>query len=223
MNKKTEYACGRDDGLLKALEIVRDGGVEALEKEIRFRGITGIHTSLSTKELDKATEKIKEITFETVQISCISILHDEFGFGKKRCQQFMKAFDKLDAYLVQGWVYWIDLIESIRKDIGFEMEHEALSRNGMGGRYSHPEPEDIYDESDIIVKEDWDHLLRELHFSETEIEKGKYEIYDEEGAPCLRYEGIYNKIQVFDVMTGILIAKEHYGYACKGAGSHQDA
>ena len=38
MNKMKEYERGREDGLDLALRIVRDGGIEALEREIKFRG-----------------------------------------------------------------------------------------------------------------------------------------------------------------------------------------
>lgn len=59
MNKMREYERGREDGLSLALRIAKEGGIEALEKEIRFRGVTEIHTSLASKDLDKAAEKIK--------------------------------------------------------------------------------------------------------------------------------------------------------------------
>ena len=61
MNKMKEYERGREDGLDLALRIVKDGGLEALEREVRFRGITGVHTSLASKDLDKAAQKIKEM------------------------------------------------------------------------------------------------------------------------------------------------------------------
>ena len=62
MNKMREYERGREDGLDLALRIVRQGGIEALEKEVRFRNITGVHTSLAVKDLDKASEQIKAMT-----------------------------------------------------------------------------------------------------------------------------------------------------------------
>lgn len=64
MNKMKEYERGREDGLDLALRIVRDGGIEALERKIKFRGITGVHTSLASKDLDKAAQKIKEMTLD---------------------------------------------------------------------------------------------------------------------------------------------------------------
>ena len=46
MNKMREYERGREDGLDLARRIVREGGLEALEKECRFRGVTGIRECL---------------------------------------------------------------------------------------------------------------------------------------------------------------------------------
>lgn len=53
MNKMREYERGREDGLDLARRIVREGGLEALERECKFRGVTGIHTSLASKDLNE--------------------------------------------------------------------------------------------------------------------------------------------------------------------------
>ena len=108
MNKMREYERGREDGLDLARRIVREGGLEALEKECRFRGVTGIHTSLARKDLDKASEKIKQLVSECCVIMAIAVLHDEFGFGQKRCQKFMAGMDKASDYIDQGLAEWID-------------------------------------------------------------------------------------------------------------------
>lgn len=79
MNKMREYERGREDGLDLARRIVKEGGLEALERECKFRGVTGIHTSLAAKDLDKASQKIKEMTIDTFTILCIAAVHDEFG------------------------------------------------------------------------------------------------------------------------------------------------
>lgn len=59
MSKMTDYQSGREDGLLLAEKIVKDGGMEMLQEEIKYRGITGVHTQLAKKDLEKATEQIK--------------------------------------------------------------------------------------------------------------------------------------------------------------------
>lgn len=92
MAKRNDYITGREDGLLMALEIVKNEGVEALEKEIEFRNITGIRTALAKKDINRATIKIKEQTVDTVTILSVATLHDEFGFGTQRCDRFIKRF-----------------------------------------------------------------------------------------------------------------------------------
>lgn len=96
-------------------------GIEALEKEIRFRGITGIHTSLASKDLDKAAEKIKEITLDTFTVMSVAVLHDEFGFGEKRCQRYMDGINKAAEYIVDGLATWPDYIASIKEQIGLDL------------------------------------------------------------------------------------------------------
>lgn len=60
MNKMREYERGREDGLDLARRIVKEGGLEALERECKFRGVTGIHTSLAAKDLDKHHRKSRK-------------------------------------------------------------------------------------------------------------------------------------------------------------------
>ena len=122
MNKMREYERGREDGLLLAQKIVKRDGVEALDKEIKFRGCTGIRTSLATKDLDKASEKIKEMTLDTLTIIGIAALHDCFGFGEKRCQRWFDKVNEGAGFLIDGLATWQDYIESIKEEIGMNLE-----------------------------------------------------------------------------------------------------
>lgn len=122
MNKMREYERGREDGLLLARRIVREGGAEALEREVKFRGITGIHTSLATKDLDKASEKIKEMTLDTFTILSVAALHDAFGFVQTRCQRFMDKVAEGADLLLSDLATWPDYIESIKEELGLNLE-----------------------------------------------------------------------------------------------------
>ena len=207
-----DYGAGRDDGLLKAYEIVKDGGIEALKKELEFRRITGIHTTYMNKELDKATAHLKEIIFQTIRVANISILHDTFGFGQVRCQRFLKAYDKLAVYLSNGWIYWIDIIEKIKKDLKLTIETGAIERADMGGTYMHPEPQDIYSEKDLIDREEWKNALSRLNFRERKASEKTMEILDHNGEVAFTYEDMWEQIQLCDVLTGVWIAKERWGF-----------
>ena len=122
MNKMREYERGREDGLSLGLRIVREGGLEALENEIRFRNISGIHTSLAAKDLDKASEKIKEMTLDTFTIIGIAALHDAFGFGEKRCHRWMDKVMEGADYLVDGLATWEDYINSIKERLNLDLQ-----------------------------------------------------------------------------------------------------
>ena len=122
MNKMREYERGREAGLDLALRIVRQGGLEALEKECRFRNITGIHTSLAVKDLDKASEKIKEVIADCYVILSLAVLHDVFQFGEVRCQRFRNGLDKAADYINDGLAEWVDYVNSIKEEMGIELK-----------------------------------------------------------------------------------------------------
>ena len=98
------------------------GGLEALEREVKFRGITGIHTSLAAKDLDEASQKIKEMTLDTFTILSIAALHDVFGFGQTRCQRFMDKVAEGADLLMDDLATWPDYINSIKEELGMELE-----------------------------------------------------------------------------------------------------
>ena len=122
MNKMREYERGREDGLDLALRIVKDGGLEALEKEIKFRGVSGVHTSLASKDLDKASQKIKEMTLDTVTVLAIAVLRDTFDFGKIRCQRFMDGMEMGAEYLMKDLATWSDYRNSIEEELGITLK-----------------------------------------------------------------------------------------------------
>lgn len=121
MGKMNDYQNGRMDGLLLAQKIVKDGGPEALEKEIRFRGATGIHTALAVKDLDKSTYQIKEHTLDTMLIMTVAVLHDEFDFGAKRCKRFLDRASKISESLLADMATWSDYQQMIKDELGIEL------------------------------------------------------------------------------------------------------
>lgn len=121
MGKVDDYSAGRADGLRMALDIVKQRGIEGLEDEIRFRNITGINVTLTRKELDKACVKIKNRTLDTILVISVATLHDEFGFGAKRCRRFIERLNLKAECLVDDMASWDDYIQSIRDELGIEM------------------------------------------------------------------------------------------------------
>lgn len=116
------YQDGRKDGLLLALKLVKEGGVENLEKEISFRSLTGINTALARKDLDKASDPIKAMVIDTVCVMSIHVLHDEFGFGNGRIQRFMGRFQEKADCLEQGNLDWDDIVKVNQEELGIDLQ-----------------------------------------------------------------------------------------------------
>lgn len=121
MSNLKDYNRGRNDGLAMALRIAESDGIEGLRKEIKFRGVTGIHTALAKKELDQASKQIKEMTLDTMIVLAVATLHDEFDFGQKRCQRFMDRLELKAGCLIDDLATWPDYIKAIKDEIGLEL------------------------------------------------------------------------------------------------------
>ncbi len=125
MNIK-DYQKGRNDGLALALKIVREGGADALEEEIRVRGVTGISVNLSQKELMQALDPIKDLTIRTMLAMSVATIRDEFKFGKDRLQRFVNRFMQKTECLADGWVTWKDICQNIQEETGIEIEFRDM-------------------------------------------------------------------------------------------------
>ncbi len=121
-NKLDQYMLGRTEGMELALRIAKDKGIEELEKEVRFRQRTGISLNVTHQELNAASNKIKEMTLDTFTILSIACLHDLWGFGQKRCQQYMDKMAEGAQYLVADLATWDDYIKEIQEQLGFEIK-----------------------------------------------------------------------------------------------------
>lgn len=126
--KKNAYDAGREDGLYLALKIVREGGLEALEKEIRFRNITGIKTSLAMKEIEGATQEIKNNVIDTITCLAVHTLHDEFGFGPSREDRFVNRFNEKVECILDGLFTWEYLIHQNAVELGID---KKIRLNGV--------------------------------------------------------------------------------------------
>ena len=121
MSKMTDYQSGREDGMLLTEQLVRDGGLERLQEEIKYRGITGVHTQLAKKELEKASEQIKMNTLDTVLLLAISAIRDEFDFGAKRLQRLIDRMERKASCLIGDMATWEDFRKQMAEETGIEV------------------------------------------------------------------------------------------------------
>ena len=113
MSKNSKEMRYYQAGMERAYRIMKEDGPEALEKEMRFRNITGVNSRLTAKEIDTGIEEIKRLTIETVLTMALGTLYSEFEFGKKRLERFRDTFMEGTKSLNDGIVTWSDICYNI--------------------------------------------------------------------------------------------------------------
>ena len=134
-DKMKEYNRGRDQGLDMAWRMLRDAGnkegAELIAEEIRMRGRTPIKLAVSSKEISEAMAPMKWCMYETFQCMALMVLHDEFGFGKIRCQKFLARWNLKTDAMSAGLVDWADYIKAVWEEIGIDLPTECMKEEGL--------------------------------------------------------------------------------------------
>ena len=121
MSKVNDLMEGRNQGLALAFKVVKDGGIEALEKEIRYRNLTGISLNIPRKEIEAATANINlRATEVAITISLITLL-DEFCFSKYQAQKFKDFFDKKVDEILNDEITLQDYLTRIREELNIAL------------------------------------------------------------------------------------------------------
>lgn len=84
----------RMQGMLYAYKVAEEFGVDGLLKEIKRRRFLQTNIAIPKKEVDKLINDISRNMYTVSMATVCMALNEEFGFGKKRLQQFKKTFTK---------------------------------------------------------------------------------------------------------------------------------
>lgn len=126
--KMNDYLRGRNEGMQFALRIAKEGGIEALENEAKFRQVTNLPSDIKMESARKAFTQIRENTADLVMAMTLATLRDEFGFGAKRLQRYIERFEgKMDC-INEDYVTWMDIVDNIEEETGVKLSIDALDR-----------------------------------------------------------------------------------------------
>ena len=124
--KLKDYQRARNDGLQLALKIAENGGASALKKEIKFRGTTKIETNLTMEEIEEASKPMRGFINEVHILLWLSVLHDEFDFGKKRLNRAMDRFEQIYSSIEDGYAGLNDYLELLQNKMKIMLQKEDL-------------------------------------------------------------------------------------------------
>ena len=90
---------GRNEGIAFCDKIVKEKGLEELQRVTRQRNLAGLRTLIDPRELDQDFRDATLQILDTVLIMSLIVLKDEFDFGTKRLDRFKKRFnDKTECF-----------------------------------------------------------------------------------------------------------------------------
>lgn len=120
MSKVDEMNTARLQGMDYAFRQIKKEGLDEFEKELRWRMNHGISLRLTQKELDKSSMEFKQQFVAMTVCVAILVLHDEFGFGKKRLKQFENRYNVKSESLLSDYVNWDDYVGLVSEITGEE-------------------------------------------------------------------------------------------------------
>ena len=118
MSKLSKEELARFSGAEWMVRYVKEKGLEAAEKELEMRGVRHIPLSVKEQDLKNFSEREKRNTIATVLMMSAMVLRDEFGFGRDRMNKFIERFNTKTSCLVEGYVYWKDMQQTIAEETG---------------------------------------------------------------------------------------------------------
>lgn len=122
MSKQDYIMQGRNEGIAFCDKIVKEKGLEELQRVTRQRNLAGLRTLIDPRELDQDFRDATLQILDTVLIMSLIVLKDEFDFGTKRLDRFKKRFNDKTECLETGNVTWIDMIEQVREENNIKLD-----------------------------------------------------------------------------------------------------
>jgi len=134
-NKQREYDRGRSHGLQLAMRILQEAGdqkgFDVIKEEVLLRGRIKLDVNLSMKEIEEGLEPIKKCMYESFLCQSLMTLHDEFGFGKARCERFIKRWNLKTDCMGSGLLTWEDNVQCIKDELGIDVPVESMRLEGL--------------------------------------------------------------------------------------------
>lgn len=95
MAKKDKEFEARMQGMIYAYNIVKEGGMEALEKDLRKRNILSAPLKFTQKQMDEYFKFISDSIYNNMLTATCYALHESLGLGPKRLRDFKACYDKV--------------------------------------------------------------------------------------------------------------------------------
>ena len=134
MARMSKEEIARREGIAYACRLAKEKGLSALEKDMKDRGITDCPVGVSKADMDAFVGNVKANVLDTVMILAACTLQDDFGYGRKRIERFIKGFEGRADEIVGGYATWDDfreqLLDDLKIDLGIRLNDKDVMVRG---------------------------------------------------------------------------------------------
>ena len=133
MAKVSKEMQWRMEGMVAAYKIVKENGLEELKKEMQMRNFLKVDIWARRGEVAELHKMVSENVYMSMLSTVMFVLHDTFGFGKKRLDLMKSDFDKkienisdLD-WLGNNYVRFEDYGVYLNEKFGYEFDVDRIA------------------------------------------------------------------------------------------------
>ena len=153
-SKADEIIKLRNEGMSYALKVVKEHGIEELERQVRMRGALKITPIVKEDELIATIDRLSETVYNNMLTTVYAVMHDVFGWGNTRLHRFKTEFDK-KVYLVgemdpvgKHYARFEDFAEEANRLYGYGIDLDVIRKT----QFTNDENDRKYVATDEIVK-----------------------------------------------------------------------
>ena len=85
-----------------------------------------VKLAVTSKEIEKGLDHIKLCMYETFLCQSLMVLRDQFGFGKKRCMEFIDRWNFKTDCMSSGLVEWADYVATIKAELDIDVPTASM-------------------------------------------------------------------------------------------------
>lgn len=125
-------------GMIRARNIVKEKGIEELDREIRSRGLLKVPITVPQSKIDKWADSVKENIYNNMLTATLYALHEEFGFGKERLRRFRDKYNELALqamdfdWLGQHYVSLEDYAKELNEKYEMNLDSDKIGETQNG-------------------------------------------------------------------------------------------
>lgn len=123
----------RMEGMLYAHKIVKEGGIEALDKEIRMRNFLKVDIWAKTGDVEALSFDLSTTLYNSLLSAFLWTLYDVYDFKKKRLQRVKEEYDKNVGniyslnWLGLNYVRFEEYAKELNELFGFNFEPQLIA------------------------------------------------------------------------------------------------